>query len=220
MYVSIQNTCILDLVKPEREFALLLPVTPICLDYFVCNNIPDIMKIFNAGWYLIYTKPRHEKKIHAYLTEQRIDSFLPTRKILRNWHDRRKYVDEPLFPSYVFVYLNDIQNYYAVSDADGALHYVRSGKEIARVSDAVISNIRLVAWEGERLEISDLRFSPGKKLVIAQGPLTGLSCEVIEAADKKKKLLVRIDMLQRNLLLTLPAEHLAIEYSSEKSIYE
>src|SRR5258708_16411451 len=163
------------------------------------------MNKFNSGWYLIYTKPRHEKKVSQRLTEMNINSFLPTRKILRNWHDRKKYVDEPLFPSYIFIYLNDMQNYYEGIDAEGALYYVRSGKEISRVSDSVIDGIKLVANKGENIEVSSNSFQPGRRLVISQGALTGLSCEVIRF-DNKQKLLVRLELLQRNILLSLPAE--------------
>ncbi|HEX9513246.1 MAG TPA: UpxY family transcription antiterminator [Puia sp.] len=165
------------------------------------------MNKFNSGWYLIYTKPRHEKKVSQRLTEMNINSFLPTRKILRNWHDRKKYVDEPLFPSYIFIYLNDMQNYYEGIDAEGALYYVRSGKEISRVSDSVIDGIKLVANKGENIEVSSNSFQPGRRLVISQGALTGLSCEVIRF-DNKQKLLVRVELLQRNILLSLPAEYM------------
>jgi transcriptional antiterminator RfaH len=165
------------------------------------------MNIFHAGWYLIYTKPRHEKKIHAHLQELNLNSFLPTRKVLRTWHDRKKYIDEPLFPSYVFVHLTDGKGYYEVMNSDGYLHYVRLGKEVARVSDSVIENIKLVVNHTEEIEVSVTRFQPGRQLVISQGALTGLSCEVVRV-DDKQKLLVRVELLQRNILLTFPSEHL------------
>jgi transcriptional antiterminator RfaH len=165
------------------------------------------MNTFLAGWYLIYTKPRHEKKVYTRLTEMNISSFLPLTKKLRTWHDRKKYVDEPLFPSYVFIYLNDLQNYYEGIDAEGSLYYVKIGKEIARVNETVIENIKLVTEHVRDFEVSNDRFQSGQKLVIRQGALTGLSCEVVQL-NYKKKLLVRVDLLQRNILLTLPAEHL------------
>lgn len=165
------------------------------------------MDLFRSGWYLIYTKPQHEKKVHAHLTEIKVDSFLPTRKILRTWHDRKKYVDEPLFPSYVFIYLNDKKNYYDGIDTEGSLYYVRSGKEIARVSEAIVNNIKLAVDQGNDIQISEDRFQPGRKLVINKGPLTGLSCEVVRY-NNKQKLLLRIDLLQRNILITLPTEYL------------
>jgi transcriptional antiterminator RfaH len=165
------------------------------------------MTNFISGWYLIYTKPRHERKVHTHLTEMNINSFLPTRKVLRIWHDRKKFVDEPLFPSYVFLYLTDIQNYYAGIDAEGSLYYVKSGKDIARVSETVVNNIKLVAGEAKDLEVSESRFRPGSKLVIRHGALTGLSCEAVDY-NSKRRLLVRVDLLQRNILLEMPEDHL------------
>lgn len=165
------------------------------------------MITFSTGWYLIYTKPRHEKKVHAHLAEVNINSFLPTRKILRTWHDRKKYIDEPLFPSYIFVYLKDMQNYYGGMDAEGSLYYVRSGNEIVKVKESIINSIRLVTDQAKDLEVSDNHFQPGQKMVISKGVLTGLACEVVQF-NSKRKLLVRVDLLQRNLLLSLPSEHL------------
>jgi transcriptional antiterminator RfaH len=176
-----------------------------------CNNMhikPGIMTTtFHKGWYLIYTKPRHEKKVHAQLTERQINSLLPTQKALRVWHDRKKYVDEPLFPSYVFIYLNTMQNYYDGIDTEGSLYYVKTGKQITQVSETVVNNIRLITDQAKELEVSDDRFHPGRKLVITKGALTGLSCEVVEF-NNKQKLLVRVDLLKRNILITLPEDHL------------
>jgi transcriptional antiterminator RfaH len=165
------------------------------------------MNTFHSGWYLIYTKPRHEKKVHAHLTEMKVNSFLPTKKILRTWHDRKKYVDEPLFPSYVFIYLNDMKNYYAGMDAEGSLYYVKTGKEIARINDTVLNNIKLATDQAKAIEVSDVFFQPGRRLVISHGALTGLSCEVIEYKGAHK-LLIRVELLQRGVLLTVPEEHL------------
>ena len=165
------------------------------------------MSTFCSGWYLIYTRPRHEKKVHARLEELQINSFLPTRKTLRRWHDRRKFVDEPLFPSYVFVYLNDMSNYYEGIDAEGAMYYVRSGKEIAQINESIIDNIRLAVSQDQDIEVSECRFQPGRRLVINKGALTGLSCEMVEFKGNHK-LLVRVDLLQRNLLITLAENEL------------
>jgi transcriptional antiterminator RfaH len=165
------------------------------------------MNVFHTGWYLIYTKPRQEKKVHGQLTEMNINSLLPTRKSLRTWHDRKKYIEEPLFPSYVFIYLNDRQKYYEGMETEGALYYVRSGKEITRVRESVIDNIMLLTGAAMDLEVSNSHFQPGRRLVISQGALTGLSCEVVQY-NNMQKILVRVDLLQRNLLLTVPEEYL------------
>ena len=165
------------------------------------------MSSFKDGWYVIYTKPRHEKKVASKLTETGIDNFLPTIRKVRKWNDRNKCIDEPLFPSYIFVFLNDMQGFYTGMDTEGVLNYVRVGKQIARVSEAIVKNIQLVTNQAKDVEVSDKYFQPGQHLVISQGALTGLSCEIIQF-NGNKKVLVRIDLLQRNILLTLPAEYL------------
>ncbi len=165
------------------------------------------MSKFSTGWYIIYTRPRHEKKVHARLSEINITSFLPTRKVLRVWNDKKRYVDEPLFPSYLFIYLQDIQNYYDSIDLTGALYYVRVGREIARISETGINNIKLITKDQREIEVSKDHFQPGRKLAVKQGVLAGLSCEVIEVRSKQR-LLVRIDLLQRNILITLPSDYL------------
>jgi transcriptional antiterminator RfaH len=162
---------------------------------------------FLAGWYVIYTMPRHEKKVYRKLSELNITSFLPLTKKMRVWHDRKKYIDEPLFPSYVFVYLKDMQNYYGGSDVEGALYYVKSGKEIARVNETVVNNLKVITSQSDVIETYADQFPPGRQLVIREGALTGLSCEVIQV-NNKQKLLVRVDLLQRNVLVTLSVEQL------------
>lgn len=165
------------------------------------------MSAFREGWYVIYTKPRHETKVAGKLTETGIDNYLPTVKRMKKLHDHNKYIEAPLFPSYIFVYLTDMQEYYAGLDTEGVLNYVRIGKQIARVSETIVNNIKLVTNQAGDVEVSVNRFQPGQHLVISQGALTGLSCEIVQFNDHKK-VLVRIDMLQRNILLSLPSEHL------------
>lgn len=177
------------------------------IDRNMNNSTSAARSDFRAGWYLIYTRPRHEKKVHSRLTELNVDSFLPTRKVLRTWHDRKKFIEEPLFPSYVFVYLQDQQSFYLSMESDGYLCYVKSGKNNAVVSESIVNNIKLISGRQEEIHISDVRFQPGKKLVINQGPLTGLSCELVEFSGTQKAL-VRVDLLKRNILLTLSPANL------------
>ena len=167
------------------------------------------MSKFPAGWYLIYTRPHQEKKVHAQLTEHDVESFLPLTKKLHIWHDRKKFIDEPLFPSYVFVQLKEVRNYHAGIEAEGFLYYVRIGKQMARVSSQIVDNIRLMASTGSEIEVSSAPIQPGQGLVIKQGPLTGLSCEMVQY-NGRRRILVRVHLLQRNLLMSVPTEQVML----------
>lgn len=170
-----------------------------------------LMNHFKTGWYVVYTRPQHEKKIAQDLNEMQMTYFLPTTKKLSIWCDRRKFIDWPLFPSYVFTYLKNMHDYYDCLNVNGVLNYVRLGKEVVRVQEAVIDNIRLAVNKGSEVEVANESFQPGQQLVINQGPLTGLTGEVVKY-NGKEKLLIRLQLLQRNLLVTMSAEHLMPPY--------
>jgi len=155
----------------------------------------------------MYTRPRHEKTVSRRLSELNIKGYLPVTKTLRTWCDRKRFIEAPLFPSYVFVYLESMLHYNSGLDIEGVLHYVRFGKEVVRVSESIISNIQLIAEHGKDVEVSSEYFQPGQQLFIQRGPLTGLSCEIVRI-NGGQKILIRVNLLQRNLLLTMPAEDL------------
>jgi transcriptional antiterminator RfaH len=165
------------------------------------------MTKFKTGWYVMYTKPRHEKAVARRLTELNINGYLPITKTLRTWCDRKRFIEMPLFPSYVFVQLNNSLEYSNGLDVEGVLHYVRFGREVVTVSESIIHNIQMVAEQGRNIEVSSDYFKPGQQFAVQRGPLTGLSCEMVRVHGTQK-ILVRVNLLQRNLLMTMPAEDL------------
>jgi transcription antitermination factor NusG len=74
-------------------------------------------------WYAVYTKPRWEKKVADTLTTQGIHNYCPLNRVVRQWSDRKKTVQQPLFTSYVFVYVQEKQ-FVQLKKLDGILHLV------------------------------------------------------------------------------------------------
>lgn len=162
------------------------------------------MSDFISGWYLIYTMPRYEKTIEKQLVDKGVNVFVPFHKVLRQWHDRKKVVLAPIFPSYVFVYLNSKQDFFSTLDAKGVLYYVRVGKDIVRVKNEIVNDIKLLV-ETSEIETSDEHFEYGQRLTIHEGPLSGYSCEIVESKGKKR-ILVRLNFLNKKILASLPKE--------------
>ena len=54
-------------------------------------------------WYAVCTRSNHEKCAAAQLDARTIEHFLPLYETVRKWKDRRKRVELPLFPGYIFV---------------------------------------------------------------------------------------------------------------------
>ena len=53
-------------------------------------------------WYALHTRSRHEKRVAAHLEERGLTAFLPLVREVHVWSDRRKVVEVPVFPGYVF----------------------------------------------------------------------------------------------------------------------
>lgn len=165
------------------------------------------MNKFVSGWYLIYTRPLREKKVADQLLNENIEAYLPTIRTLRQWKDRKKIIEVPLFPSYIFVFLQKLQHYYAGLNVDGALSYVKFGKHVARVEDKLVDDLRMMVDGGANLEVVQESFQPRQTLIIKEGPLSGLSCEMVKHKGQEK-ILVRVNLLNRFILADLPASHL------------
>src|SRR5260370_30559598 len=53
-------------------------------------------------WFAFRVRPRHEKQVSLALREKGFTEFLPLYKSKRQWADRTKIVEMPLFPGYIF----------------------------------------------------------------------------------------------------------------------
>jgi transcription antitermination factor NusG len=58
-------------------------------------------------WYVLYTKPRQEKKVADSLNAIGIEAYCPLVTVVKEWSDRKKKVQIPLINSYVFVNIEE-----------------------------------------------------------------------------------------------------------------
>lgn len=61
----------------------------------------------SKNWFVFYTKSRQEKKVFSLLNRRGFEVFLPMQKVMRQWSDRKKKVEVPLFNSYIFVFVEE-----------------------------------------------------------------------------------------------------------------
>jgi transcriptional antiterminator RfaH len=162
------------------------------------------MGTFNAGWYLLYTRPRQELKVSELLLKNKIESFLPLFKSTRQWHDRRKIILMPYFPNYLFIHIKATSEFSLVLATNGVCSFVKFGTRPAQITEDTIKKIKLVVSNGENVDVLNKKFSKGEVLKIETGVFQGLFCEVVEH-EGGRKILVRVDILNRSILLDIPA---------------
>ncbi|MBL7901686.1 MAG: UpxY family transcription antiterminator [Bacteroidia bacterium] len=161
-------------------------------------------------WKVIYVSSRAEKKVAERLKEKRIECYVPMKKELKQWSDRKKMVESPLINGYVFVRPDALQRD-QVLQQQGVLNYVRYNGGDALVREIEIEALKSIEAKGYFVEGhfgSDLK--PGDATIIQAGPFKGLRGQVQTAGDKEIYTIV-IDSIDYSLSLQLPREILKKE---------
>ena len=122
------------------------------------------------NWYAVYTKPRWEKKVHATMSARGMESYCPLNKVRKQWSDRIKLVEEPLFKSYVFVHVPE-EEQTRVRMIDGVLNYVYWQGKPAVIKDREIEDIRRFLNEYQDVQLLSLDFQPESRVLIRSGVL-------------------------------------------------
>ena len=90
-------------------------------------------KTIEGKWYAIYTRPRAEKLVNQRLLEEGVETFLPMQKTYRKWSDRKKLIEKPLLPSYLFV-KTKVKNFHHVYRIQGIVKFVSfEGKPVSMI---------------------------------------------------------------------------------------
>lgn len=137
-----------------------------------------------------------------------VQHFLPTTRTVKIYQGRKKFVNLPLFPSYVFVKPVNAQQYLESLHVPGVLHYVHTGKEISGISETTINKLKGIGLGlVHDVQVSTDHFKPGTIMNITHGPFTGFSCEIVQYKGRHK-MLVRLELLQRTIVVDMPDEYL------------
>ena len=144
-----------------------------------------------SHWYVLYTKPKNEKKVSETLNSLDIEVYCPLVKSIKIWSDRKKKVTEPLFKSYVFVKIEESKRD-AVFEAHGAVRFLFWLGKPAVVRDEEILAIRGFLSE-TRDESKPLVFERLQKVEIVNGPLKGQKGKYLY--NKGNKLVLQVETL-------------------------
>jgi len=125
----------------------------------------------NKQWYVVYTNPRGEKKAELRLQEKGIETFLPLQEVVKQWSDRKKKIQVPLFNSYLFVHIDLKKEHLSVLQTYGVVRFVRDLGAPAVVRDAEIEAVRYLLQN--YIELSAESLEPGQQVEVKSGSFQG-----------------------------------------------
>lgn len=131
------------------------------------------------SWFVFHTKPRNEKKVAQRLVERGFEVYLPLQKMLKQWSDRKKKVEEPLYKSYVFINATEQERQEAIQ-TPGIVRCLFVNGRPAVVRDKEIEAIKTFLGELEAYPEAELfQLDAGDMVSIRSGALKGLEGEYI-----------------------------------------
>src|SRR6056297_2638782 len=141
------------------------------------------------SWYVLYTKPRTEKRVAERLQEIGVEVYCPLIAEIKQWKDRKKKLKTPLFKSYVFIKLED-KNRNQVFDVPGVVRYLFWLGKPAVVRNEEIEVIQ--EWlDGEKVDDAKVEhLNEGDKISIKTGVFKDQEAIIREVGKRKMRLIL------------------------------
>lgn len=156
-------------------------------------------RIVAAKWYAVYVRSRFEKKSAWLLERDGVEVYLPLITTIKQWSDRRKKVEEPLFKSYVFVH-TDLKNYFDILNVPGVVTFVHfEGRPVdipENQMNAIREYVGQVSVNNEEVNIDNLHL--GQKVMVKYGGMKGIQGDLLEFKGKQW-IVVDFEMFGRKL---------------------
>jgi transcription antitermination factor NusG len=153
-------------------------------------------------WYAIRTRSRHEKRVAADLLEKEVHAYLPLSRTERQWSDRRKLVEAPLFPGYVFVNIApDAEARVPVLRTNGVIAFLGVRGVGIAIPDAEMAAIQKVLREGVPVEPHPF-IQIGQRVRIRGGSLDGLE-GLLTGMEGKRNMVLSIELIERSVAIRI-----------------
>jgi transcription termination/antitermination protein NusG len=155
-----------------------------------------------GSWYALATMSRHERLVALQLRSQGITTFLPIVVEIHRWSDRRKKVELPLFPGYVFLRASlSPQLRRSVTFARGTAGFITMQGEPIAIPDEQIESVqKLLSKNVQCLTYPYLK--TGQRVRIRGGSLDGIE-GILVRFNGETGLVVSIDGISRSFAMRI-----------------
>lgn len=160
-------------------------------------------------WYALYTRANGEKKLLENLKDKNIECYLPTRKVLKIWSDRKKWIEEPLFKCYIFVKVS-YKEFFNVLNTAGAVCYVSFGGRAQSIPENQIDNIKnFLSQCDHEITLTYERIQKGVMVEVLAGSLKGIKGEVTNLYGQTR-LVIRIESMNCSLYANISRDEVKL----------
>lgn len=153
-------------------------------------------------WFAIRTRSRHERVVERQLQGQAIEVFFPAASQLHQWSDRRKLVESPLFPGYVFVHIaSSPEERVRVLRTHGVVEIVGFQGQGISIPHEQIDAVRALV-DGNVAFTKHAFLKLGQRVRVRGGSLDGVE-GILVAQNGARNLVISVEPIQRSLSIRI-----------------
>ena len=134
-------------------------------------------------WYVLRVKSQHEKKVLQHCIFEGIKAYLPLLKSLRVWSDRKKWIDMPMFPGYIFIYSSSREFFRALGHSS-VFDCIRFNGLPAIIPSEQIDAVRIIEQQEIKSVSEGECLSCDAYVRIICGPLKGIEGRISRVENR------------------------------------
>lgn len=165
------------------------------------------------GWYCARTKLKQEHIAAGWLRSNLGLSVFHPRIVLERKTKRGLVkVNEPLFPSYLFVQFKLSENLSDVQYAYGVSTVLRFNSQIPRIPDEIIDELQ-AGFPGDEPFFVETKINAGSEIVISDGAFMGMKAIVLRDIPSRQRVQVLLEMIGRLTQVEIDRSSITIDKS-------
>lgn len=167
-----------------------------------CTTINPVEVLAGLNWYAVRTRSRHERVVERQLHGQGIEGFCPVISQIRQWSDRRKQIESPLFPGYAFVCIAPSpEAKVRVLRTFGVVELVGQHGQGVPIPTEQIEAVRVLI--ASKTPFTKQGFlNVGQRVRVRGGSLDGIE-GILVAQNGSRNLVISVDPIQRSLSIRI-----------------
>ncbi len=164
-------------------------------------------KLGDLKWYAVHVRSNQEQNTARFLADRKVAVFLPSYNIRSKRSDRLATLTKPLFPGYLFVYIdNQDRARIHVLGAPGTVRIVGFGGRLVTVPDATIASLKILVDNGSEEVRPHPLVRVGRVVQVVAGPFSGATGILCQTTGRKPQLVVEFDFLGRAVSVPIVPE--------------
>jgi transcription antitermination factor NusG len=165
---------------------------------------------FEPKWYAVYTYPNAERKVQGKVKEMGVEAFLPMQTVVRQWSDRKKKLEVPVFPGYVFVKTSLVDRFGLLRIKE-LVRFISFGDTPVAIPDREIETVRKVVARNVEVSQEPFEGRVGEKVQITGGQFEG-AVGVLVNRKGRNRLVIQLEALQQAISVEVTSDCVTTTY--------